>query len=332
MQAPSATHSSTIVTGPNPPKDARALRARALLARLIEEAGPVPAGYKPDETVTEDGSNIPPEMAYQRQQNIPQHHHVSQRRRKDDPEREREAQEFLERQRRPSRRRTTERRRGDADEEEEQEYSPRRPPPAKQRGNYYEPHWARPPAGKYQLNVYRKKVLDHRIDLSAKSLYIVGRMTDCDIQVQNNSISRYHAVFQHSADGVYIYDLGSSNGTFLNDHGKLVNDGIVPKRKYKRILSSDIIMFGEHDMFYVLEGGQTRADFNVANQQTQRPSRFDAEHNQLAQAGFQFDPNKDPRARERDYRGVVATSGHGVRRDIKSARDHFRARFEDMQR
>jgi len=328
MQAPSATHSSTIVTGPNPPKDARALRARALLARLIEEAGPVPAGYQPDETVTEDGSNIPPEMAYQRQQNIPQHHHVSQRgSRKDDPEREREAQEFLEKQRR----RTTERRRGDADEEEEEVYEPRRPPPAaKQRGNYYEPHWARPPAGKYQLNVYRKKVLDHRIDLSSKSLYIVGRMTDCDIQVQNNSISRYHAVFQHSADGVYIYDLGSSNGTFLNDHGKLVNDGIVPKRKYKRILSSDIIMFGEHDMFYVLEGGQTRADFEITNRQTQRPSRFAAEHKQLSKAGFQFgETNKDPRARERDYRGAAAT---GVRRDIKSARDHFRARFEDMQR
>ena len=95
-------------------------------------------------------------------------------------------------------------------------------------------------------------------------------------------------MFQHSADGVYIYDLGSSNGTFLNDHGKLVNDGIVPKRKYKRILSSDIIMFGvtrdfllkfgnfyrfeEHDMFYVLEGGQTRADFEITNRQTQRKS------------------------------------------------------------
>lgn len=322
MKAPSETHQSTIVTGPNPPKDARALRARALLARMIEEAGPVPPDYKPDETITEDGSNIPPNLAYQRQQDIPQHHHQEpQRRRKDDSELEREAQEFLERQRR----RTTVRSRADAEED----YSPRRPPPAKPRANYYEPNWAHRPVGKYQLSVYKKKVLDHRIDLSEKSLYIVGRMTDCDIQIQNNSISRYHAVLQHSADGLYIYDLGSSNGTFLNDHGKLVNDGIVSKRKYKRILSSDIIMFGEYDMFYVVEGGMTRADFQVSNLPSQPQAQVQQQHH-LAKAGFQFDPQKDSRARDRDYRR--SEGARAVRQDIKSARDHFRARFENMQR
>lgn len=308
---PSATHESTIVTHANPPKDARALKARALLARLIQEAGPVPADYKPDETVTEDGSEIPPQQGYQRQQNTPSYPSHQRRPRKDDPDGEREAQEFLERQRR----RTTERRRGDAEEE----YSPRKPPPAKPKGNYYEPQWACTPAQTYYLSVYKKKVLDHRINLSNKSYHIVGRMTDCDIQVHNNSISRYHAVFQHGQDGMYIYDLGSSNGTFLNDHKQLVNDGIVPKRKYKRICSSDIIMFGEYDRFYILEGGMTRQQFELRSQVA--PSS----------AAFSFD---DGRSRERDYRSrpVSSARGGGIRRDIKSARDHFRARFENMQR
>lgn len=319
---PSTTHESTIVTHANPPRDARALQARAVLARLIQEAGPPPADYQPDETVTEDGSQIPLQQGYQRQQKTPSYPSHQRKPRKDDPDGEREAQEFLERQRR----RTTERRRGEPGEAEE-EYSPRKPPPAKPKGNYYEPQWACTPTQTYYLSVYKKKVLDHRINLSKKSYHIVGRMTDCDIQVHNNSISRYHAVFQHGQDGMYIYDLGSSNGTFLNDHKQLVNDGIVPKRKYKRICSSDIIMFGEYDRFYILEGGMTRQQFELRSQVQPNTS------------GFQFD---DGRSRERDYRSSHPPQRHpvsasrgvvrgGIRRDIKSARDHFRARFENMQ-
>jgi diguanylate cyclase (GGDEF)-like protein len=55
-----------------------------------------------------------------------------------------------------------------------------------------------------------------RYPLSEKSLS-VGRGEDCDIRIQDNSVSRRHAKIEPSADGYYVHDLQSTNGTFVND-------------------------------------------------------------------------------------------------------------------
>eukprot|EP00494_Astrolonche_serrata_P027800 UN28064 len=74
---------------------------------------------------------------------------------------------------------------------------------------------------------------------------MIGRQTDCDIQVCHNSVSRYHAVIQHGKDGIYIYDCASTHGTFVNDHSpNLANDGKLPAKQYKQLFAQDIIMFG----------------------------------------------------------------------------------------
>lgn len=45
---------------------------------------------------------------------------------------------------------------------------------------------------------------------------LVGREVECDIQLAFKQISRYHAKIYVSANGVFIEDLRSSNGTYLN--------------------------------------------------------------------------------------------------------------------
>lgn len=52
----------------------------------------------------------------------------------------------------------------------------------------------------------------------------LGRSSDCDISISSDEISRHHARLQLSPSGVTVEDLGSANGTFVNNqrvNGKL---------------------------------------------------------------------------------------------------------------
>lgn len=59
----------------------------------------------------------------------------------------------------------------------------------------------------------------------------IGRSTDCDIQINEPGISKEHATIDVLSDKVFITDLRSSNGTFLNGI-KLQNGLIKPGDKF----------------------------------------------------------------------------------------------------
>jgi pSer/pThr/pTyr-binding forkhead associated (FHA) protein len=46
---------------------------------------------------------------------------------------------------------------------------------------------------------------------------VIGRAVECDIPVQADEISRRHALVKPTPDGVSVEDLGSSNGTYINN-------------------------------------------------------------------------------------------------------------------
>ncbi len=60
---------------------------------------------------------------------------------------------------------------------------------------------------------------------------ILGRGNMCDIIIPDRQVSRNHARITHRADGYYIEDLGSKNGTHVNgnriENGTFLNDGDV---------------------------------------------------------------------------------------------------------
>jgi diguanylate cyclase (GGDEF)-like protein len=46
---------------------------------------------------------------------------------------------------------------------------------------------------------------------------MLGRGEDCDIRIQDNSVSRRHARIEPSSEGYHVSDQQSTNGTFVND-------------------------------------------------------------------------------------------------------------------
>lgn len=45
----------------------------------------------------------------------------------------------------------------------------------------------------------------------------IGRLSDCDIRIEDASLSRTHVRLVPMADGILVEDLRSTNGTFVND-------------------------------------------------------------------------------------------------------------------
>jgi FHA domain-containing protein/zinc ribbon protein len=65
----------------------------------------------------------------------------------------------------------------------------------------------------------------------------IGRSPDCDIFLDDVTVSRKHAVLVHRDDAYYIEDQGSLNGTFLNrrriESDRLENGDELQIGKYK---------------------------------------------------------------------------------------------------
>lgn len=59
--------------------------------------------------------------------------------------------------------------------------------------------------------------------LLEKDVISIGRAEDCDIAITGNGVSRHHARLQRVGTNWQIFDLGSTNGTFLDD-AKLLPD------------------------------------------------------------------------------------------------------------
>lgn len=55
---------------------------------------------------------------------------------------------------------------------------------------------------------------------------VIGRSSECDISVPTEEISRRHARVKPTPDGLLVEDLGSSNGTFINDR-RIQREGLL---------------------------------------------------------------------------------------------------------
>lgn len=79
----------------------------------------------------------------------------------------------------------------------------------------------------------------------------VGRDNDCDIRIDDHSISRHHARIEPGADGHYVIDQNSTNGTFVNDQPASMS----------KLKDGDYLRVGNR-IFRYLVGGNVEADYH----------------------------------------------------------------------
>ncbi|XP_013143059.1 PREDICTED: kanadaptin [Papilio polytes] len=122
---------------------------------------------------------------------------------------------------------------------------------------YKEPKWSGicPDGSEYGLEVLKSGMIVEKVDLTTKPFYVFGRLANCDVVMAHPTISRHHSVLQYKAFaeegeppcGWYLYDLGSTHGTFLN------RDRIKEKH-YSRVRVGHQIKFGNSTRTYILLG------------------------------------------------------------------------------
>ena len=94
------------------------------------------------------------------------------------------------------------------------------------------------------------------IPINRKSL-IIGRENDSDIVIAEPNVSRHHAVISSTAEGVFIEDLGSANGTF-------VNSAPIVQVQIKHLdtiqIGSSMLVFNDPNNPGIARAGEKRAD------------------------------------------------------------------------
>jgi diguanylate cyclase (GGDEF)-like protein len=94
--------------------------------------------------------------------------------------------------------------------------------------------------------------LGRRFPLDGETL-IIGRGSDCDIVVDLDSVSRRHAQLQRHEDEIVVSDLGSTNGTYVNE----------TQVKEQTLADGDQVKIG-NAIFKFLSGGNVETGYHEA--------------------------------------------------------------------
>jgi pSer/pThr/pTyr-binding forkhead associated (FHA) protein len=89
--------------------------------------------------------------------------------------------------------------------------------------------------------------------LAVPGRLVIGRGSECDLVLDEPEMSRKHALIEVTPAGIYLRDMGSSNGTFVN--GVQVRDAV--------LYSGDQIAFDRNRFLVEAPGMPTRAEGQV---------------------------------------------------------------------
>ncbi|KAH8382704.1 hypothetical protein KR009_004873 [Drosophila setifemur] len=134
---------------------------------------------------------------------------------------------------------------------------------------YKTPKWSAPPAPEqiYSFEVLKSgQIIQQMGNLQQQAVWTFGRLPENDVPAAHPTISRFHVVLQYRPkvipaaeqeegdqqeidhpEGWYIYDLGSTHGTFLNKQR-------LPPKVYIRMRVGHMLKLGGSSRVYILQG------------------------------------------------------------------------------
>ena len=78
-------------------------------------------------------------------------------------------------------------------------------------------------------------------EISITAQITIGRNRQNHIRIEDNLVSRKHALVQKIKNSYYIKDLDSTNGTFVNNKK-------IPKEKYVKLHRNDVLKIGRTEI------------------------------------------------------------------------------------
>jgi two-component system cell cycle response regulator len=87
--------------------------------------------------------------------------------------------------------------------------------------------------------------LGRKYDLGGREEVIIGRSSKADISIDQEAVSRNHALVTNTKKGVRIKDLDSTNGTFVNDE---------PIRSERELRNGDLVKIGRTIFKFIASG------------------------------------------------------------------------------
>jgi diguanylate cyclase (GGDEF)-like protein len=93
--------------------------------------------------------------------------------------------------------------------------------------------------------------MGRRYTLSSTAPMLIGRGGDCAIHIDDHSVSRKHVRVEPAPDGYHAVDLGSTNGTYVND---------LPVER-QSLADGDYLRVG-NCIYRFLEGGNVEAEYH----------------------------------------------------------------------
>ena len=120
---------------------------------------------------------------------------------------------------------------------------------------YIEPPWSGKCTAAYSFDILKSGKIIDSLDLTSRNYFVFGRLKSCDVPMDHPSLSRYHAVVQYCSQeqpnrdvGWYLYDLGSTHGSFVNKQK-------VAARIYVRLRVGYMIKLAGSSRLHILQVG-----------------------------------------------------------------------------